>query len=534
MPEEFLEEQPQLDIRKYWEVLRRRRWYFLLPFFVGWLAVWGVSWFLPSVYRSGTLILVEQPTARDLIPTTAASDLQGRLDSIQQQVLSRTRLLRIIDHLNLYAKQRGHTSDDDLVEKMRKDIQIELVRAPGKDELTAFNIYFSVDNPYTAQQVTTELTNILISENLEVGIQNSTNINKFLDSQLEEARKSLADQEEKVREFKDRYLGELPGQLQSNLQILNGLQGQLQAEEDALGRAKQQNAYFQSLVSQYRTLAETQKPGQPNAVGLPAINQTLDRLRSQLADLSSRYTDQYPDVRKVREQIAKTEKMKQQMIADLKAKPADAQASGNSATASEYASTRETGPLMEVESQLKANQIEIANRQRAIADLQGKINDYQARLNRAPTREQELTDLTRNYDQSRANYDSLLAKRNQSELATNLNKTQEGEHFRMIDPPSLPTKLFSPNRFKMSLGGLFAGLILGAVAVVGSEFLDDRMYDEEEFKKLLAVDIMAEIPPLPTAEEETRARGRFLLESAAVGVLSLITLAGVAFSYLRG
>jgi uncharacterized protein involved in exopolysaccharide biosynthesis len=246
-------------------------------------------------------------------------------------------------------------------------------------------------------------------------------------------------------------------------------------------------------------------------VGLPAINQTLDRLRSQLADLSSRYTDQYPDVRKVREQIAKTEKMKQQMIADLKAKPADAQASGNSATASEYASTRETGPLMEVESQLKANQIEIANRQRAIADLQGKINDYQARLNRAPTREQELTDLTRNYDQSRANYDSLLAKRNQSELATNLNKTQEGEHFRMIDPPSLPTKLFSPNRFAMSLGGLFAGLILGAVAVVGSEFLDDRMYDEEEFKKLLAVDVMAEIPPLPTAEEETHARGRVLL-----------------------
>jgi succinoglycan biosynthesis transport protein ExoP len=536
MADEFIDEQPQLDIRKYWDVLVRRRWYFLLPFFVGWLAVWGMSWFMPSVYRSGTLILVEQPTmSRDLIPSTAASDLQDRLDSIQQQIRSRTRLLRVIDHLNLYPRQRaGHVSEDVLVDQMNKDLDIELVRAPGKDELTSFNIYFSADNPYTAQQVTTELTNILISENLEAGIQNSANLNTFLDSQLEEARKTLADQEQKVREFKDRYLGELPTQLQSNLQILSGLQSQLQAEDDALGRAKQQNVYFQSMLSQYRTsLGESQKPGQPGPVGLPGIDQTLDRLRAQLADLSSRYTDQYPDVRKVREQIAKTEKMRQQMVADIKAKAADPQAAGDSSSSSDLG-IRETGPLMEVESQLKANQIEIANRQHAIAELQGKIDEYQSRLNRAPTREQELADLTRDYDQSRANYDSLLARRNQSELATNLNKSQEGEHFRMIDPPSLPTKPFSPNRFKMSLTGLFAGMIIGAIAVLGGEFLDDRVYEEADFKKLLPADVMAEIPPLPTVEEETQQRSRFLLESVAAGVLSLITLAGVAFSFLRG
>src|SRR5450631_320848 len=536
MAEEFLEEQPQLDVRKYWDVLRRRRWYFLLPFFVGWLAVWGLSWFMPSVYRSETLILMEQPTmSKDLIPSSADSDLQERLDSIQQQIRSRTRLLRVIDHLNLYPKQRaGHVSEDVLVDQMNKDLAIELGRAPGKDQLTSFNIYFSADNPYTAQQVTTELTNNLISESLEAGVQNSTNLNTFLDSQLEEARKTLADQEQKVREFKDRYLGELPTQLQSNLQILSGLQSQLQAEDDALGRAKQQNVYFQSLMSQYRTLGES-KPGQPGPVGLPGLDQTLDRLRAQLADLSSRYTDQYPDVRKVRDQIAKTEKMRQQMVADLKARAADPQAGGDSSSTGDFSvSVRDSGPLMEVQSQLKANQIEISNRQHSIADLQGKIDEYQSRLNRAPTREQELADLTRDYDQSRANYDSLLARRNQSELATNLNKSQEGEHFRMIDPPSLPTRPFSPNRFKMSLIGLFAGMILGGIAVLGGEFLEERVYEEAEFKRLLAVDVMAEIPPLPTVEEETQQRSRFLLESVAAGMLSLITLAGVAFSFLRG
>ena len=127
-----------------------------------------------------------------------------------------------------------------------------------------------------------------------------------------------------MRQFKDRNLGELPGQLQSNLQILGGLQNQLASEQDALGRAKQQNAYYESLISQYKTVAATQpKPGQPNTVGLPALDQELDRLKAQLADLSSRYTDQHPDVRKLKEQIAETEKMRQQVLADMKAKAAD-------------------------------------------------------------------------------------------------------------------------------------------------------------------------------------------------------------------
>jgi succinoglycan biosynthesis transport protein ExoP len=534
MAEEFSDTQPQapLDLGKYWDLVVRRRWYLLLPFFLGWIAVWGASWFLPSVYRSGTLILVDQPSvSKDLVPTTAASDLQDRLDSITQQLRSRTRLLRVIDHFNLYAQQRAHhVSDDALVEKMNKDMDIELVRIPGKDKLSSFNIYFSADNPYTAQQVTGELTNILISENLEAGIQNSDNTTKFLDSQLEEARKALALQEEKVRQFKDRNLGELPGQLQSNLQILAGLQNQLASEQDALGRAKQQNAYYESLIGQYKTVAATQpKAGQPNTLGLPALDQELDRLKAQLADLRSRYTDQHPDVRKLKEQVAETEKMRLQVLADMKAKAADP-----SNSTPEYASAKDMAPLMEVESQLKGNQIEIANRQHTIADLEGKINQYQARLNGAPVREEELADLTRDYDQSQKDYDSLLARRNQSAEATNLNKSEEGEHFTMIDPPNLPTRPYSPDRFKLSLAGLFVGLVLGAGVTAGAEFLDDRLYRQEDFKKLLSVEVMAEIPPLPTPEEESQGRHRLVLESVLAGALSLITLLGVAFSFLRG
>ena len=156
-------------------------------------------------------------------------------------------------------------------------------------------------DPRMAQQVTSELTNLFINENLEVRQQQSEDTTKFLESQLETARKTLSDQEEKVREFKGQHVGEMPGQLASNLQILSGLQSQLQNEEDALNTAKQQHVYLQTLADQYRTLQGTSKSSDgTTAGGLPALDQELDKLKAQLADLRSRYTDRHPDVRKVK------------------------------------------------------------------------------------------------------------------------------------------------------------------------------------------------------------------------------------------
>ena len=381
MPEEIQDEQPlrAADWRDYWTLVKRRRWYLLGPLFATWLLLWLVSWFIPPVYRSSTLILVEEPTASKMIvPTTGdmTSDLQTRLDSLTQQVLSRTRLVRIIDSLNLYPKLRQRATPDDLVERMRKDIQIDTVRSPG-NELSAFTISFVAQNPRVAQQVTTELTNLLITENLQVSNSNARDTTQFLESQLADKGKDLAAQEEKVREFKDRHLGELPDQLQSNLQILSGLQTQLQSEQDGLGRANQQNAYLDSLINQYKTMGRSTRPGDGATGGLPAIDQELQTLRSQLTDLRSRYTDLHPDVIKLKDQIAQTEKLRSQFMAQMRAKSAEPD-SGTDIGAVAYAPDGRELPLAEVQSQMKGNQIEIANRQRAIADLEKRINDYQS------------------------------------------------------------------------------------------------------------------------------------------------------------
>ena len=532
-----LEEKPGegVNLQQYVGVIRRRHMYFLIPFFLGWLVVWSVSWVLPSRYRSGTLILVEQPSMpKDYVTPNVTDDLQSRLQSITQQILSRTRLLHIIEELNLYADKRGRVNPDELVERMRKDIEIALVFDDRHLVITSFNIYFSSHDPHLAQQVTSELTNLFISENLELRQQKSEDTTKFLEQQLETARQNLAEQEEKVRVFKDQHLGELPTQLSSNLQILSGLQSQLQNAEDGLNSARQQNAYLQSMVAQSRAFQRGTKTGDGAPIGLPALDQELDRLKAQLADLSSHYTERHPDVRKLKEQIAKTEKMREQTLAAQKAAATTTSASGNPP-----ASTPDDGDsgdvaTIQLQGQLKANQIDIANKEREITSLKAKINDYQGRLNQEPVREQQFADLTRGYEQSKANYDELLKKKNSSQMATSMELLQQGEHFQMIDPPSLPAKPDFPNRLKFCGIGLGIGIALGAMVAGGTEFLDDRLYGEKALKDLLPVTVISEIPAITTLEEDRKQAKSIWISWATAGLVFGTILVGSAISFFRG
>ena len=517
------------DWKKQWRVLCRRRWWLALPAFGVWLVVWVVAWSMPAVYRSETLILVEQQKVPEqyVLPNVSA-DLQDRLQNMSQQILSRTRLLKIMEDFNLYPNVRTRVSGDDLVERMRKDIQVELVQATNRSgNLSAFKVAYMSGDPVVAQKITSRLTSLFIDENLKARQEQSVQTTEFLATQLEEAGRGLAEQEAKVKEFKSQYLGQLPEQVQSNVQILAGLQAQLQQETDLLGRAKQQSVYLDTLRTQWRTLESSVGTGNSSgAVAPPALDQELARLRAQLADLSSHYTDRHPDVRKVKDQIAKTEKLKEQAEARIAAAPA-----GEATTEAVHASSPTE---MEVESQLKANKVEIENRQRAIQELQKRIADYQARLNVTPVREQQMAGLTRDYEQSRKNYEQLLAKRDQSEMATDLEKKQEGEQFRVLDPPNLPQKPYSPNRLKIDLIGLIAGLMVGMVSLAGAEIVDDRIYSKEELATIVAAPVLAEIPPLTTSAEGSQRVRNEWLQRGALSVMVVLVAAGFASTYLFG
>jgi len=529
MPEVLDDPSPEkTDWRKHWRTFCRRRWWLAVPAFGVWTAVWAVTWFVPAVYRSETVILLEQQKVPEqyVVPNVSA-DLQDQLQNMSQQILGRERLLDIMRDFNLYPALRARVTGDEMIERMRKDIQVELVQAPNRSgNLSAFKVAYTSKDPALAQKVTAQLTSLFINENLKNREKQSTETTQFLGEQLEDAGRRLAEQEAKVKEFKIQNLGQLPEQVQSNVQILSGLQAQLQQESDALDRAKQQSVYLGTLRAQWRTAEASVGPG--NSAGtaaLPTLDQELARLRTQLADLLSHYTERHPDVKKVEEQIAKVEKLKLQAAARNAASPA----SGADDTL--HASSP-TG--MEVESQLKANKLEIENRQHAVQDLQKRIGEYQGRLNMTPMREQQMAGLTRDYEQSKKNYEQLLAKRDQSGMATDLEKQQQGEQFRVLDPPNLPQKPFSPNRLKLDLIGLVAGLMCGAVVLAGAEMVDDRLYSKEELATIVSAPVLAEIPSLATAAEESQRVRTEWLQRGALSVMAVLVAAGFASTYFFG
>jgi polysaccharide chain length determinant protein (PEP-CTERM system associated) len=383
-----------------------------------------------------------------------------------------------------------------------------------------------------AQAVTNKLTTLFIKENNKSREEQSTGTTNFLADQLEVAEAELKQQESRVRDFKMSFLGELPEQQQGNLAILAGLQTQLQNTMAALARAREQQVYLQSLISQYQNLAPAvvAAPGTPAASPNETIKAELTRLRDEKADLLARYTSKYPDVLKIDEQIKETEAL---LAAATEAsgptKPGTVQESSKTARPTERDST-----IAQLKSQLEANRIEVQNGLAEQKQIESRIAEYQRRLNLTPVREQQLADLLRGYDLSKQHYDDLLNKKTQSELATSLERRQQGQRFRIIDPPSLPSKPSSPARMKISLAGLAAAIAVGLALAFLVETRDHSIRDEQELRQIFAFPMMLGVPMLLSKVEERRRSRVAVLEWLGGAILCLLVAATEFYVYRRG
>ncbi|HKR25970.1 MAG TPA: hypothetical protein VJS11_00900 [Acidobacteriaceae bacterium] len=528
MPEAFEEQQQRFDVNRAIDLARRRHLYFLGPLLVGWLLVWSASWILPARYKSSTVILVQQPSVpKDYVLSNVNDDIATRLESLTQQMMSRTRLLLIIEKLHLYQGKAGNANPDAVVQQMRKDISVEMVRNQMTGAIDTFRVSYSASSPQIAQQVTRELTNLFISYNQQQIENESQNTTAFLEKQLQDASVALAQQEARVRQFESAHEGELPSQEASNLQILSGLQAQLQNEEDALNAAKQQQVYLQSLLGQYRALHPAAAKGPDGApTDLVTLDAQLEKMRADLVNLRGRYTERYPAVQSLETSIAQTQKDRDQLAARLAAIKTNT-------TDTTIVDAGQSPELLQLKSQLQSNQAEISNREHDIAKLTTRIDQYQARLNAEPASEQQLAELTRGYEQSRTNYNDLLKKKNDSAMATNMVQMQEGERFSVLDPPTLPGAPDFPNRLKFCGIGLIAGIVLGASVVALLEFLDDRLHNDSDIEKILPVGVLSEVPEILQPGDERRAKQRAVLGWAAGVFVFVVILAGSAFSYLH-
>ncbi len=532
------EQDEGLDISRILHGALKHRWWLIAPTVLGALIACAVSRVLPDRYESEAKILVEhQQVAERLVTPNTTSDVRESLLITTDAILSRTQLLRIVDEFNLYPSERKRLSQEELVALMHSKIDITPIsETSGSKSLDEFKISYMGTTPRLAQEITRKLTTLFIQENdrMREGVDNDTT--QFLQQQVEAAAAELKKEEDQVRDFKMSNLGDLPEQQQGNLGILQGYQMQLQNTQAALGRAREQRVYMESLITQYQELAAAgaSAPGVPGMAAMDptlTIKAKLEDLRSQRAELLARYTEKYPDVVKVEEEIKESE----DLLAAAQKKAPQPDTDDASKEKSEPAdSTENNAAIAQLKSQLEANRLEMQNDEALEKQLQGQIAEYRNRLNLTPVREQQLAELTRNYDLSKKNYDDLLSRKTASELATDLDRRQQGERFRTIDQPSFPTKPSWPNHFAIAMGGLGAGLALGAALVFLLSIRDHSLLNEKDLARLFPFPLMVGVPAFSTKAEIRRRSRMHVVEWLAGTALCLLVCASEFLVYRKG
>lgn len=442
---------------------------------------------LPKRYTSTTMVLVEQPSVpADYVKPVVTEDLNHRLATMQEQILSRTRLEPIIEKFNLFAGDKGRVHIDDLVERLRGAITVKPVEAmqgTASHQLPGFYISATFDNPLLAQQICTEITSMFLEQNARQTEQQATRTTNFLGEQLADAKAKLDEQDAKLAQFKRQYLGSLPEESQTNLGMLMGMNSQLEANTQALSRAQQDKAFNESLLGQEEANWKSRQTGGQSP---ETADQQLILLQDQLTSLLSRYTPDHPDVIKAQSQIAE---LKKRMVEPSKAPT----------QAINAPSAHEPPQIQQLRAKLRQDDLNIADLTRQQAQIQAQTRQLQGRVQSTPMVEQQYKEMTRNYQTASEFYQELLKKSQNSTMATNLVHEQDSEQFKVYDPPSLPEKPSFPKKTYFVGGGFGVGLIIGLAILFLLATMDKTIHTEREVEICLKLPVLTMVPTLAVA-----------------------------------
>ena len=518
----------------YLEIVLRRIWCIIIPLVLAMGVAAVYAKFCPRTYRASTTILVTpQKVPVDYVRPTVTSRIEDRLHSISQEIMSRTRLEKIISEFNLYAKEAKTLASEEVIELMRRDIAVKI---GGKEGY--FTLSYQGRDPNSVTKVTNRLASLFVEENLRLREQQAQGTTEFLGQELNTTRAKLEEQEKILTEFKQKHLYELPDRVVTNLGVLNQLRQDHQRVSESLNSSMERKLVIQKQISEMKKQNEQLKsvvapaPNtevtkeetssretlQPSASappssaensqqkGIPASVQ-MERLKSQLRELQTKYTERHPDVLLAKKAIKDLERV----IAD-----ADKESAANRSRAEKLEEQSISGPPMvasnpraqtieenfdpqavftkEMEGQLAVTEKEIQNLKNEESKIRANIATYQGRVENAPVRELMMTNLSRGYETAKENYRRLLEKSEQAQQAENLEKRQKGEQFQLIDPARVPEKPIKPNVFNVLLAGLALGIFSGVGLAIFKEYLDRSFRDARDMESTLGIKVLANIP----------------------------------------
>jgi polysaccharide chain length determinant protein (PEP-CTERM system associated) len=476
---------------EYIEILRRRIWLVVIPFvlIVAGACIYAV--FAPRQYKASTLVLVSpQRVPEAFVQATVTSKVEERLQSIAQEVMSRTRLEQVITEFRLYEDERKSLSREEVVALMQKNIQVSL--PTKKEEKGYFTISYIGADPNVVTTVANRLSSLFIEENLKLREQQAVGTTEFLATELTQSKARLDQLETAVTQYKRRFMGQLPEQRDTNLKLLEQLQNQYQRVGESLRAAQDRKLFIQKQLTDLELPIGSPSPvpvkeGQPSLgktssmqkkmASSPAVIGVGGSYESQreslvraLEDLRTKYTENHPDV------IA-TKKM----LADLETKK------------NTYGA-RIDPRYRELNNQLMMTDMAIKRLEEEERNMAAQMGKYRARIEQTPEREQDMASLMREHNSTKESYERLLKKSQDAQQAENLEKRQKGEQFRVIDPARVPEKPFSPDVPKILLISLLAGLGCGVGLAFVREQMDRSFHDAGDVEIALGLKVLATIP----------------------------------------
>ena len=503
-------------------IARKRWWLAVIPTALGMIGAALYAYTVPDSFRSETLIMVTPQQIPDAyVRTFQTQRIEERLASLQQQIISRTRLERVITDFNLYPEQRRQMPMEDVVELMRRDISARATRGD------VFILSYVSSSARSAKEVAERLASMFIDENLRNRMATADSTSQFLSAQLEDTRKRLEEIEKQRAQFRQQYMGELPEQVTANLATLSATQMRAQSLTDSNAADMLRKASIERQIAELNMPASSSGSGSIDLnAGALQTSQTsaqLSQAQEALAQLRQRLREDHPDIKRM-----------QRTIEDLQAKLDRESLERPISPASPRTGAPRNDPraLRIAELEKEMNQVNLAMGQREIElkRLNAQLGQFQSRVLASPALENQRLQIERNYETYRHQYDDLLSKANSAEMSAGVEQRQIGEQFRILDAARVPERPFSPNRPQLVSLGLVGGLAVGLGIIVLLEFRDSAFHTVDEVVATLALPVVAAIPVIRTQAERRALRRKRFATSVATAV---VLLGAVTFLFVR-
>jgi polysaccharide chain length determinant protein (PEP-CTERM system associated) len=484
----------KFDLQDYIGILRRRYWLILVPSIICPVLAFIAVRMIPPRYVSTGLIFIDRPTVpAEVVKPMTTGDLIERINAIQEQVLSRTRLEPLVRKYGL--EPMGQRVSGEAIGRLRKAIVIapaefaSLSAPAGSDRepIPGLSISCTARSAWTAQELCMDITTMFIEESLEQRAQLEQGTSAFLSVQLADAKQKLDAEDSKLADLKSRNLGRLPDDQETNLRVLMDRNAELEAADEALDRAIQDRTYTQSLLQQQLNSSRLAGSGSVPVATVDELQDELAKKQELLTELEAHYTPKYPEVATLKTAV---EDLKKQIAS----RSATEKKAAETPAANPPEAKTESPQAQQLRAQIHQDDEIIRTRTEEQAHLKQQIADYEQKLQLSPVVEEEIKNVTRDHETALRFYNDLLQKNSEAEMSASLEQRQQGERFRILDSPNLPDKPDFPKTIVFLGGGLGGGIGIGLALALLLEMLDKSIRDERDIEVLLKIQNVATLP----------------------------------------